>query len=175
MTCHDLENNKGYDSHNIPGILYADSRGLTPEGCRALCQQYPDCVGWSWYPADHPHSPLDCFIKTKLGVSREVVGSVSGQRDCKGNYLFLYFTILLVLHKLCAVVLVQEGPTIRNTFSPKQVCPTWPPCQLQPSPSPTVVFLPIRNRMWPSFGRKRVASAWYQTSSLVGKKEHSSF
>ena len=141
---------------------------LKLEGCRALCQQYPECVGWSWALQEVPSSSLKCFVKTKLENKMEIQGVVSGLRECKGNYFYfiLPFYLSFVSYVYCVVVLVQVGPTIRNTVSPKQVCPSSPPCQ--PQPKLTAVFLQIRNRKWPLFGSRRVASAWYQTKSLVG-------
>ena len=61
----------------------------TFEGCRALCQQYPSCVGWSWVSPEYPIAEfrMQCVPYINL-INLEVhCGAVSGKRDCEGNYI----------------------------------------------------------------------------------------
>ena len=82
----DVEMDISYPSNNENN--YNSNIVNSAEECRDACQQYPQCVGWSWFSPNytpvagkHDHTK-SCLFKSKMEQKTKITGMVSGfQRE----------------------------------------------------------------------------------------------
>ena len=80
--CGDIEENIAYYDPSLNDGL-ADKVD-TAEECRGICQQYEQCVAWTWLKHSDPFHQHSCWTKSMTEKRQVVPGSVSGLRMCKG-------------------------------------------------------------------------------------------